>query len=94
MFEWDEAKSRKNRKERGLPFEAAVPMFDNDTLEKPDTRQDYGEQRFQAIGCVEGRILFCVYTWRGTTSEPVRRIISLRVAKRSEADAYKARFPS
>ena len=89
-FEWDEAKSERNARERGLPFEAAVPMFDGDTLEKPDTRREYGENRMQAIGQVEGRFLFCVYTWRGTAEAPVRRIISLRKAKRREVDAYQA----
>ena len=90
LFEWDEAKSEKNARERGLPFEVAVLLFDSDTLEKPDTRRDYSEERIQAIGQVEGRFLFCVYTWRGTSEEPVRRIISLRMAKRKEIDAYQA----
>lgn len=90
VFEWDEAKSRKNARERGLPFEVAAAMFDGDTLEMPDTRRDYGEARIQAIGQVEGRFLFCVYTWRGAPEAPMRRIISLRKAKRTEIDAYQA----
>jgi len=51
-------------------------------------RKDYGEQRVQAIGKVEGDSLFVVYTWRGA----IRRIISARLANRSERDAYHEAF--
>lgn len=61
-YEWDEAKSERNRIERGLPFELAVPLFEGPTLERIDERQNYGEVRVQAIGRVGGRTVFCVYT--------------------------------
>ena len=85
MFEWDEAKSGANLRERGFDFAYASLIFEGPTLEWDDTRREYGEQRVQAIGQVEDDILFVVYTWRGA----VRRIISARLASRRERDAYR-----
>jgi uncharacterized protein len=89
QFEWDDRKSDRNARERGLPFDVAMALFDGPTLEVDDDRQDYGERRIIAIGTAEGRVLACVYTDR----EGVRRIISLRAAKRSERDEYRAAYP-
>jgi uncharacterized DUF497 family protein len=88
-FEWDDRKSARNARERGLPFDVAMALFDSPTLERDDDRQDYGERRIVSIGMVEGRVLACVYTDR----DGVRRIISLRAAKRSERDEYRAAYP-
>jgi uncharacterized protein len=88
-FEWDDAKSVRNRLERGLPFELAIPLFEGPTLERIDERRAYAETRVQAIGLIGARTLFCVYADRGT----VRRIISLRYANRRERDAYRTTFP-
>jgi len=85
-FEWDEAKSERNRIERGLPFELAITLFSGFVVEEPDTRRDYGERRMRAIGIVRELTLLCVYTHRGTT----RRIISLRAANRRERDVYRS----
>jgi uncharacterized DUF497 family protein len=89
IFEWDSAKSAKNLRERGLPFDVAMAMFDAPTLEAPDDRVDYGEKRIKAIGMVRGFALVCVYSDRGG----VRRIISLRVANRKERNAYRSAYP-
>ena len=80
LFEWDEAKSRRNLNERGFGFEYAARIFSGSTLEKPDNRREYGEVRIQAIGRVINDILFVVYTDRGDT----RHIISARLASRKE----------
>jgi uncharacterized protein len=88
VYEWDNTKSERNRIERGLPFELAIPLFEGPTLERIDERRDYGEVRVQAIGLVGGRILLCVYTDRGA----IRRIISLRYANGRERGAYRATF--
>lgn len=87
-FEWDEAKSRANARNRFLPFDVAVAMFDGPTLETTEARRDYGEVRIKAIGAARGNYLVCVYTDRGD----VRRIISLRKAGRKERDDYRAAF--
>ncbi len=89
LFEWDEAKSARNAALRGLPFEIAVALFDDLTLETEDARRDYGEIRIKALGVVRGIYLVCVYTDRGE----VRRIISLRMASRKERDDYRAAYP-
>ena len=90
IFEWDPAKSAKNARERGLPFDVAMAIFDSPTLEAPDERYEYGESRIKALGIVRNVVLVCVYNDRG----PVRRIISLRVANRKERNAYRAAFKS
>ena len=87
-FEWDQAKSDRNRLERDLPFDLAILLFDGPTLEQPDTRYDYRERRIKAIGMAFDLILHCVYTDR----HGVRRIISLRRANRRERDAYRTAF--
>ncbi len=91
-FGWDPAKSEKNAGERGLPFEIAMALFDSHTIEFDDGRQNYGERRILAYGIVAGRVLVCVYTWRGTVEEPLRWIISLRKADKGESDAYRTTF--
>jgi len=45
LFEWDEAKSRRNLSERGFGFDTAARIFLGPTLERPDNRRDYGEGR-------------------------------------------------
>jgi uncharacterized DUF497 family protein len=92
-FGWDPSKSDKNARERGLPFELAMALFDGHTIELDDNRRDYGERRIIVYGTVVGRILVCVYTWRGTTAEPIRWIISLRKANKGETNAYRSAFP-
>ena len=89
IFEWDDAKSRRNALERRLPFEAAGVMFNGPTLEIADTRKAYGEDRIKAIGTVRGVSLVCVFTDRGGT----RRIISLRLANRKERHDYRQTHP-
>jgi uncharacterized protein len=83
-YRWDAAKSRRNVRERGLPFEMARRMFEGPTVELIDDRFDYGEERVIAVGEVEAKVLVCVYADTGD----VRRIISLREATRRERDGY------
>jgi len=85
VFEWDDAKSEANFRERGFDFAYASLIFDGPTAQIDDRRADYGERRIQAIGEVDGTVLFVVYTWRGTT----RRIVSARRANRRERHAYR-----
>jgi len=70
-----------------------MALFDGHTIELDDRRRDYGERRIVAYGHVAGRVLVCVYTWRGTTEEPQRWIISLRRANQGESHAYRTAFP-
>ena len=75
LFEWDEAKSRRNLNERGFGFEYAARIFLGPTLERLDNRRDYGEVRIQAIGRVTDDILFVVYADRGDARRPAGRSV-------------------
>ena len=92
-FGWDPPKSDRNARERGRPFAVAMALFDGPTIEFDDSRRDYGERRIIAYGAVAGRILVCVYTWRGPDDDPLRWIISLRRANRGESHAYRTALP-
>jgi uncharacterized protein len=70
--EWDEGKRRENIRDRGVDFLRASLIFDRETIEAEDTRQDYGERRYRALGQVDDECFVVVYTWRGRN----RRIIS------------------
>ncbi len=69
-------------------FEYACRIFDGDTMERDDTRRDYGERRVITIGEIDEEIYVVVYRPRGN----VRRIISARPASRRERDAYHKTF--
>ena len=85
LFEWDEAKSARNLRDRGFDFEFVTAVFRGPVVEEEDQLQDYGERRFTVTGQIEGRFFTLVYTWRGEC----RRIISARVASRRERDDYR-----
>ncbi len=86
LFEWDASKSERNRDERGFGFDVAALIFEGDTIEWKDDRQDYGEQRIRAIGESDGLVLHVVFVDRGD----VRRIISARIANRKERSTWHA----
>ena len=84
-FEWDQAKSDFCFKERGFDFAYVLQAFmDVERLIHKDLRWDYGEDRYQMLGSIEGRLFFVVYTIRGT----VIRIISARKANQREVKDY------
>ena len=88
-FDWDGRKSDQNLAERGFDFEFASQIFEGRTLEREDTRRDYGERRVIAIGMAEGIPLTVVYTDRTEADGAVvRRIISARKSHRHEREAY------
>lgn len=61
-FEWDEAKSEACFMERGFDFAYAIRAFiDPDRVVRADTRWNYGEDRYQLLGGIEGRIFsWCI----------------------------------
>lgn len=90
IFEWDEGKSRRAYLERGFDFALAARIFaDARRLERLDRRRDYGEDRRQTIGKIEGRIFFVAFTIRGDAV----RIISARRAHDHEESAYREGKP-
>ena len=59
IFEWNEEKNRWTLKERGFDFTFAVQVFeDTRRLERIDRRRDYGEERRQTVGQIEGETYF------------------------------------
>ena len=58
---FDPAKSGRNEGERGFGFLFAARVFNGDTLERPDRRRDYGEERIAAIGRIEAECFAVVY---------------------------------
>ena len=84
-FEWDNAKSERNRRERGFDFATAALIFEGPVQTTIDDRRDYREHRIIAIGEIDGEVLVVVYTDRGQ----VRRIISARRANRKERETWR-----
>jgi len=84
-FEWDPEKAALNLEVHNIALGDATQIFDGPTLEVADTRADYGEDRFIAIGSMFGREIVVVYTPRG---DDLIRLISARKANRHERQAY------
>jgi uncharacterized DUF497 family protein len=83
-FEWDRAKEDGNQKKHAIDFRTAARVFlDPYVIEFDDLDAD-GELRPNAIGLVDGRMLFVTYTMRGD----VVRIISARGAEPHEKRKY------
>ena len=86
-FEWDEAKHVKNLRERGIGFDDGARIFAGPVLIWQDTRREYGEERFRAVGESDGDILHVVFTWRGDRM----RVMSVRRANRKETKVWLSR---
>ncbi len=52
---------------------------------RPDTRQDYGEARYQAFGLIGRRLYFMAFSLRSNAV----RVVSLRKANSREVSFYK-----
>src|SRR5262245_36297249 len=89
-FSWDSEKSDANFQEPGFDFAFASLIFEAPTLEREDTRRDYGERRIIAIGLAAGLELTVCYTDRLNAGGVVdRRITSARRSNRRERKAYR-----
>ena len=84
-FEWDDAKAERNRLHHRISFEMAREVFEDPfAVEWADDGQHDAEDRFVAVGRVDGRLLFVSYTLRGSRI----RIISARLAEPFERRRY------
>jgi uncharacterized DUF497 family protein len=92
-FEWDEAKNRVNTRKHGLSFSTAASMFEHPHLVRLDTRQEYGEDRWIAVGLIGPVVCVVVYSDRldehGTRTI---RIISARKATRHEREEFEKKI--
>jgi len=83
-FEWDTAKEQANRKKHGVDFRTATKVFLDPYMIEFEDLGSIDELRFNAIGLVDGRMLFVTYRMRGR----IVRIISARGAEPHEKRKY------
>ena len=82
--EYDLAKSERNVRERGLCFSRAVDFGFESAAFIHDARQDYGEERYIAVGYLDQRLHVLCFA----PNEDGIRVISFRKANRREAIRY------
>ena len=85
-FESDELKNQINIRKHGIDFRDAVDVFDHPVLTAIDQREDYGEERWIALGWMAAIVGVVVYVERNAD---VIRIISARKATKREVKRYK-----
>jgi uncharacterized protein len=85
---WDEPKRQKTLAERGLDFARCDEVFSGVTVDFEDTSRDYGERRVITLGLLDARVVFVVSTERADST----RIISMRLATRSEKKRYEEKM--
>ncbi|MCS0494696.1 BrnT family toxin [Ancylobacter sp. MQZ15Z-1] len=84
-FEWDDDKDAANRTKHGLPLTFGTFIFDGrPRLERASPKIVLGEPRTEAMAELAGRVILCVFVWRGRR----RRLISVRRAHRSERRVF------
>jgi uncharacterized DUF497 family protein len=88
QFEWDETKSRENKRKHGVSFEEAQTVFlDENAIRFFDPDHSADEDRFLILGIsFQLRVLVVCHCFRA--EDAVIRIISARKANRKEASAY------
>ena len=83
-LEWDEEKREINLAKHGLDLAVSLELFADYFMERLDTRQDYGEDRWVALGMIRGQAVVLVYAERDDRLRP----ISLRKATVQERSIY------
>jgi len=82
---FDPGKNRTNRKKHGLDLSFGEQVLrDPALLEAADESMDYGEERFNALGMVNGKVYAVTYAERADGI----RLISVREADKREAARY------
>lgn len=85
-FEFDPAKNESNRRKHGVGLDE-FRGFDSMAAVIPDTRADYGEERFSAFGTIAGLGYNLVFTPRTGRL----RLISFRRAHREEMEQHEGK---
>jgi uncharacterized DUF497 family protein len=84
-YTWDPDKERRNVEKHGISFDTAARIFEDAVVEDIDSRFDYEEERVQALGVVDNRVIVVVYTERENDEI---RIISARRATAKETRRF------
>lgn len=83
--EFDPAKDAANLAKHGVSLKDGVRVFDDeDHLVLPSLRVEDGEERYKAVGMVDGQLWTAVHVWRDETI----RMISLRRSNSGEERVY------
>ena len=96
-FVWDEAKNRSNQRKHDVSFENAARAFADPFVFTELGDIERGEQRWQAVGAIDGLLLlFVAYvTWDEDDNGrlvDVIRIVSARRATPGERRSYGEQF--
>jgi uncharacterized DUF497 family protein len=85
IVDYDPDKDEANRIKHGVPLVFGVRVFsDPDLAIVPTIRIGDEEERFKAIGMVDGRLWTAIHVWRGE----VIRLISVRRSNAREQRDY------
>lgn len=85
IVDYDPDKDEANRIKHGVPLVFGVRIFsDPDLAIVPTIRIGDEEERFKAIGMVDGRLWTAIHVWRGE----VIRLISVRRSNAREQRDY------
>lgn len=87
-FDWDAGNIRKNDR-HGVSNVEAEEVFFRHPLVVPDPRHSVREPRYHALARIDnGRVLHVTFTLRERARETLVRVISARVASRTERRVY------
>jgi hypothetical protein len=81
---FDPAKRESNLSKHGLDLADAGKVLAGVCVELPDERFDYGEDRWNSVGLLNGTVVVCTWADWGD----VTRVISLREATANEQKGY------
>jgi uncharacterized DUF497 family protein len=88
-FEWDEDKDEINRRKHLIGFETAKLVFDDLNCLTFVERVEDGEERWHAIGLLDGTsMITVVHTYRSEGLDEIIRIVSARRADAKERKLY------
>ena len=87
-FEWDENKNAINKRKHGVDFlEASSVFFDDNAIMFDDPDHSEEEERFLLIGMSKSlKVLTVCHCYRDC--DEIIRLISARIATKTEADYY------
>jgi uncharacterized DUF497 family protein len=85
---FDPAKREATLRERRVDFLDATQVFAGPHINARDSRLDYGEERYQTVGYLRGRMVMVVWTPRGDA----RHVISMRRCNDREQRRYQERL--